>query len=391
MPTRASLRDRIRRRSRGQALVETAILLPVLLILLLGAIDFGRAFFGWVNLHQAVRIGANFAATNPNMDATERDRYEALVEGDLGGLNCAIDSAIPNPTFTTPDGTPVSDPALGDYATLTLECEFSPITPLADIFFGDPIPMAATSTFPVRDGCINCPAVAPVDPPATPLQCRLVPAMEGMSVAGARLAWKSAGFDADKFEPPVGQDTQTVAAVVVTEDDPLSTCETPAYAIFSSSVLVTTEDPAATDPTCRTVPNLIGITLADAQAQWTDAEFTGAFTVARLDPSTADPASVVTQQDTDPPSAAGVACIDPATPIDVEVGAPWPAPPPAPCRVPNMINLFRAEGQAAWGAEGFSVANFSPSTGTFKIRSQSLVGGTYVPCEASIVVGDKAN
>jgi len=389
MRTRASFIDR-RRHSRGQALVETAILLPVLLILLLGAIDFGRAFFGWVNLQQAVRIGANYAATHPNMDATERDRYEALVEGDLVALNCAIDSVIPNPTYTTPDGTPIANPTLGDYANVTLDCDFSPITPLADIFFGDPIPMSATSTFPIREGCINCPAVAPVDPPPTPLQCRLVPDLEDMSVAGARLAWASAGFDPDEFAPLTGQDTRTVASAVVTEDDPLSTCEFPTYAIFSSSVLVTTDDPAPTDPTCGTVPNVIGITLQDAQDEWTDAGFTGAFTVGGLDPATADPASVVTQQDTDLVSEAGVDCMPPTTLIDVEIGAPWPAPPPAPCRVPNMINLFRSEGQIAWVDEGFDSANFSPTSGTFKIRSQSLVGGTYVPCEASIVVGDKA-
>jgi len=380
-----------RSHSRGQALVETAILLPVLLILLLGAIDFGRAFFGWVNLQQAVRIGANYAATHPNMDATERDRYEALVEGDLVGLNCAIDSVIPNPTYTTPDGTPIAIPTLGDYATVTLDCDFSPITPLADIFFGDPIPMSATSTFPIREGCITCPAVAPVDPPPAPLQCRLVPDLEGMSVAGARLAWESAGFDPDEFDPILGQDTETVASAVVTEDDPLSTCEFPTYAIFSSSVLVTTDAPAATDPTCLTVPNVIGIALEDAMDEWTDAGFTGDLTVGDLDPSTADPIGVVTQQDTTPASNAGVECILPTTPIDLEVGAPWPAAPPAPCRVPNMINLFRAEGAAAWvDPGGFDLNNFSPSTGTFKIRSQSLVGGTYVPCEASIVVGDKA-
>ena len=390
MPTRAPFVDP-RRHSRGQALVETAILLPVLLILLLGAIDFGRAFFGWVNLQQAVRIGANYAATHPNMDATERDRYEALVEADLVGLNCAIDSVIPNPTYTTPDGTPIAAPGLGDYATLTLNCDFSPIVPLSDVFFGDPIEMSATSTFPIREGCINCPAVDPVDPPLAPLQCRLVPDLENLSVAGARLAWASAGFDPDKLTPLSGQETETVASAVVTEDDPLSTCEYPTYAIFSSSVLVTTDDPAPTDPTCRTVPNLIGITLEAAIDAWTDAEFTGALTVGDLDPATADPASVVTQQDTDPVSVAGVACIDPAATVDVEVGPPWPAAPPAPCRVPNMINLFRAEGAVEWAAEGFAAANFSPDTGTFKIRSQSLVGGTYVPCEASIVVGDKAN
>jgi hypothetical protein len=56
-----------------------------------------------------------------------------------------------------------------------------------------------------------------------------------------------------------------------------------------------------------------------------------------------------------------------------------------------MINLFRSEGAVAWGEEGFAAANFSPSTGTFKIRSQTLVGGTYVPCEASVIVEDKAH
>jgi hypothetical protein len=395
--TRALFR-RDRPASRGQALVETALLLPILLILLLGAIDFGRLFFGWVNLHQAVRIGANFAATNPDM-ATERDRYVDLITGDLEGLNCDADTDndgdidgddLPDPTYTTPDGTPVTVPTLGDYATVTLDCDFSPITPLGDVFFGDPIAMSATSTFPIREGCITCPEVEPEPPPPTPLQCRLVPDMDGMSVAGARLAWASAGFDPDKFTPAIGQDTSTVASAVVTEDDPLSTCEFPTFAIFSSSVLIAveTED---TGTGCAVVPNLIGITLSDGVDTWTGATFTGPLTVGGADPATADPNGVITSQVTTPASEPGVSCIDPAASIDVQVGAAWPAPPPAPCRVPNMINLFRDEGQAAWGDANFEVGNFSPPSGRFKIRAQSLVGGTYVPCEASIVVADKAN
>ena len=91
-----------RSRSRlGQALVETALIIPILLILLLGAIDFGRAFFGWVNLHQVVRIGANYASTHPDLTETGwRDDYEALIEGDTAALNCELDDPIPNPTFT---------------------------------------------------------------------------------------------------------------------------------------------------------------------------------------------------------------------------------------------------------------------------------------------------
>ena len=38
---------------RGQALVEMAIILPVLVLLLLLAVDFGRVFFGWIALNNA--------------------------------------------------------------------------------------------------------------------------------------------------------------------------------------------------------------------------------------------------------------------------------------------------------------------------------------------------
>ena len=46
-------------------MVEFALVLPVLLVVLLFAVDFGRAFYSWVILQNAARIGANFAALNP--------------------------------------------------------------------------------------------------------------------------------------------------------------------------------------------------------------------------------------------------------------------------------------------------------------------------------------
>ncbi|CAN5198787.1 hypothetical protein BH23CHL9_BH23CHL9_04030 [soil metagenome] len=54
------------RTTRGQGLVELALILPLLLLLLLGAIDFGRVFFGWVAVTNASRVGANYAATHPD-------------------------------------------------------------------------------------------------------------------------------------------------------------------------------------------------------------------------------------------------------------------------------------------------------------------------------------
>ena len=48
-------------RSRGQSLVEFALVLPMILLLMLIAIDFGRVFLGWVALNNSARVAANFA------------------------------------------------------------------------------------------------------------------------------------------------------------------------------------------------------------------------------------------------------------------------------------------------------------------------------------------
>ena len=42
---------------RGQALVEMALLMPVLLLLVFGTLDFGRAVFGYNALANAARDG----------------------------------------------------------------------------------------------------------------------------------------------------------------------------------------------------------------------------------------------------------------------------------------------------------------------------------------------
>jgi hypothetical protein len=54
-----------------------------------------------------------------------------------------------------------------------------------------------------------------------------------------------------------------------------------------------------------------------------------------------------------------------------------------------MTNLTRPEGQQEWVEEGFESTNFSPNGGTWIILSQSLVGGTYVDCGASVRVSQQ--
>jgi Flp pilus assembly protein TadG len=52
----------IHRRDRGAAAVEFALLLPLLLLLVFGIIDFGRALNAQITLTQAAREGARLAA-----------------------------------------------------------------------------------------------------------------------------------------------------------------------------------------------------------------------------------------------------------------------------------------------------------------------------------------
>jgi Flp pilus assembly protein TadG len=59
---------KIKRSERGQSLVELAISLVVLLYLLSGAVEFGIAFFQFVQLRDAAQEGALYGSMNP--DAT---------------------------------------------------------------------------------------------------------------------------------------------------------------------------------------------------------------------------------------------------------------------------------------------------------------------------------
>lgn len=178
--------------SRGQGLVEFALILPILTLLMVMALDFGRVFFGWVALNNAARIGADFAAGHADAwdgvpdteQAEEQARYQELILNDLQALNC---------TLPAPD--PVEDPVFsgfedGDPVEVTLKCEFGLMTPLAEGIFGGPVPLTAQSDFFVyRTMNANLPPPPPTptptptpapSPTATPAPCAApIAAFEG--------------------------------------------------------------------------------------------------------------------------------------------------------------------------------------------------------------------
>ena len=91
------------RLGRGQSLVEFALILPVLLLIVLAALDLGRVYLGDVNLQNLARIGANFAANNPSVDWTDDTNarvltYSSLIVDDATMMNCTL---RPTPAETT--------------------------------------------------------------------------------------------------------------------------------------------------------------------------------------------------------------------------------------------------------------------------------------------------
>ncbi len=55
-----------RRRTRGQSLVEFALILPIMLVFLAAVLDLGRVFYATITLNNAAREGAFAAASNPD-------------------------------------------------------------------------------------------------------------------------------------------------------------------------------------------------------------------------------------------------------------------------------------------------------------------------------------
>ena len=377
---------RHRRHSRGQALVEFALLVPVLLLLLLGAIDFGRLFLGWVSLQNMARVGANFAAVHPEAwpagsatsvsAATDRARYESLMLASVGATDCPVATPLPAPSFGL-----TKNP--GDPVRVDLSCQFTVITPLIDAVVGKHVTLSANSTFPVTSGCLtDCGSSPAVTPPPLSSNCRTVPQVAGLSVAGARLAWTAAGFTGS-FSPSPSSDYETatvVGPITIALPADAEACP-PGRAFFLSDGTVTPELPAP-GPGC--VPNLTGVTVAAARASWTASGFTGSFTPTQ-DATTNS--KIVVLQTTSPGSQPGD-CIAPTATVTVSYTDPPPPPPPAPCKVPSFIGTSSTLAQATWTAAHFtgSLTFAQPSKLPYTIQSQTLVGGAYVACGSSIGV-----
>lgn len=84
----------------GQSIAELALLFPVLLLIMIGVLDLGRAFFAYTTVVNAAREGARYAAFHPTDSVGIRARVEQEAEGwgvDLTQSTVRIDADAISP------------------------------------------------------------------------------------------------------------------------------------------------------------------------------------------------------------------------------------------------------------------------------------------------------
>ncbi|HKW60866.1 MAG TPA: TadE family protein [Candidatus Dormibacteraeota bacterium] len=89
------------REQRSQALIEFALVSPVLLLLLFGTIDIGRAIFYYDALNHAAREGARAAARASNQLPTNADVL-SVVNGQMLGVSVSMPCPQGPVTSSTP-------------------------------------------------------------------------------------------------------------------------------------------------------------------------------------------------------------------------------------------------------------------------------------------------
>jgi Flp pilus assembly protein TadG len=153
------------RGGRGQALVEMALITPVLLFILLGITDIGRAYYQYTVMTNAVREGARYvavnwsnsggggAATNSNAVSATFNTVQGRIQyvGNTAGMSFINDAAHISVTYydgnsaaltqcahwdpstntiVQDGGYPLTQPRTGDLVKVHLAYTFRPIVPI---------------------------------------------------------------------------------------------------------------------------------------------------------------------------------------------------------------------------------------------------------------------
>jgi len=153
-----------RSQPRGQALVEFALVFPLIVLMLFGIFDLGRAVYAYNTIGNAARVGARVAAVNQiqtSPDCNESRPVEDQSNPHWSIKTCAAASAVSlgvqtgdvTVSYSAPPSTaltcPQDTPKVGCVASVTVTYTYQPMTPVISSLFST-ISMASTSQVPIE-------------------------------------------------------------------------------------------------------------------------------------------------------------------------------------------------------------------------------------------------
>ena len=145
-----------RKRRRGQSLVEFAMIMPIILIVILGLLDLGRAVFSYNTLSQAARSGSRVAMVDQNPARVRTKAIAAAASLGLATSNVDVcfkraDSGQTS-CASSADDCPESTRVIGCLAIVRAHLPYAPMTPILSIFMSS-ISLSSTSIEPIEYVC----------------------------------------------------------------------------------------------------------------------------------------------------------------------------------------------------------------------------------------------
>jgi Flp pilus assembly protein TadG len=148
---------------RGQALVEFALILPLLVLLLVAVFDVGRFIFAYNSVTNAAREGARMAIVNQDPARVKQRAIDQAVVSEVAAPNVTVQYFQPQPNIVNPAANaacPSPVPA-GCVAVITFQTTMRPLTPIIGrIMFSSGVTLTAKAVQAVEFSCPNSTTVA---------------------------------------------------------------------------------------------------------------------------------------------------------------------------------------------------------------------------------------
>lgn len=121
---------------RGQSVVEFALILPILLLFILGMVEFGRFYNAWLMVSHASREGARLASLGGTTIQVEERVDIVMADFDTNRITVVIN--------------PSGAKSRGDMVTVTVNYDIDPMTPMIGAITGGTLHLDAYTVMRVE-------------------------------------------------------------------------------------------------------------------------------------------------------------------------------------------------------------------------------------------------